>query len=26
MVPWTLYQRYGHKEVLKENFQAMTVW
>lgn len=26
MVPWTLYQRYGHKEVLKENYQAMKRW
>lgn len=26
MVPWTLYQRYGHKEVLEENYQAMKRW
>lgn len=26
MVPWTLYQRYGHKEVLTENYAAMKKW
>ncbi|MFC0291406.1 alpha-L-rhamnosidase [Bombilactobacillus bombi] len=26
MVPWTLYQRYGHIDVLQENYQAMTKW
>ncbi|WP_233551566.1 MULTISPECIES: alpha-L-rhamnosidase C-terminal domain-containing protein [unclassified Lactobacillus] len=26
MVPWTLYQRYGHKEVLLENYDAMVKW
>ncbi|WP_446454049.1 family 78 glycoside hydrolase catalytic domain [Tuanshanicoccus yangjingiae] len=26
MVPWTLYQRYGNKEVLIENYEAMKKW
>lgn len=26
MVPWTLYQRYGHKEILLENYDAMVKW
>ena len=26
MVPWTLYQRYGHKEILTENYAAMKKW
>lgn len=26
MVPWTLYQRYGHKDVLAENYDAMLAW
>lgn len=26
MVPWTLYQRYGRREVLEENYQAMLKW
>ncbi len=26
MVPWTLYQRYGHKDVLAENYEAMLAW
>lgn len=26
MVPWTLYQRYGHKRVLEENYDAMLRW
>ncbi|MGT2785200.1 family 78 glycoside hydrolase catalytic domain [Streptococcus merionis] len=26
MVPWTLYQRYGDREVLEENYQAMLNW
>ena len=26
MVPWVLYVRYGHKQVLAENFSAMQKW
>lgn len=26
MVPWTLYQRYGHKQILEENYSAMVKW
>ncbi|HFU4001739.1 TPA: family 78 glycoside hydrolase catalytic domain [Streptococcus suis] len=26
MVPWTLYQRYGNKTVLEENYDAMLKW
>lgn len=26
MVPWLLYQRYGQKAVLEENYQAMVKW
>lgn len=26
MVPWALYQRYGHENVLKENYDAMVKW
>lgn len=26
MVPWTLYERYGNKEILEENYDAMLKW
>ncbi|MFC3928661.1 family 78 glycoside hydrolase catalytic domain [Streptococcus caprae] len=26
MVPWTLYERYGNREVLEENYEAMLQW
>lgn len=26
MVPWTLYQRYGKREILEANYQAMVKW
>jgi len=26
MVPWTLYERYGNKRILEENYEAMLKW
>lgn len=26
MVPWQLYQQYGDKEIIRENFDAMMLW
>lgn len=26
MVPWTMYQRYGHRKILEDNLDAMVSW